>query len=292
MLRPTWHLVAAADVRWLLALTAPRVHALNAPYHRRCGLDATTLRRTADAVCRALEGGPRTRDELRPAVAACGVAVEGTVPMALVMMHAELEGLVCSGPRRGRAHTYALMDARVPPTTMDDRDAMRAELARRYAGARGPVTAHDLAWWSGLTVTDARRGLHDAGDALRRRSIDGVAHWEVADPPEPVPVSDATHLMSVFDEYLIGYADRTAMGAAPPPGGPGARGAVTSVVIDRGRVAGVWHRRLRAGRVTVTVTPRRPPSAAARGRIEAAAARYAAFLGCAADVCWRADDGI
>lgn len=282
VLRPTWHLVAAADVRWLLALTAPRVHAANAPYYRRTGLDAATLARTDEAICRALEDGPRTRDELRSAVAACGVAAERTEPMALAVMHAELEGLVCSGPACGSRPRYVLMDRRVPPGPPRDPVDARAELARRYATSRGPVTARDLAWWSGLTLSDARRGLADAGDALRVERIDGADHWSAADPP-PCPAGDATHLLPAFDELLVGYADRSAMsgGRAIP-----AADLLGPVVVDHGTVVATWRRRLRAGAVEVAVTPYAPVPGGARERIEAAAAVFAAFSGGTARMVW------
>src|SRR5438034_1307237 len=38
VMRPTWHFVTPADIRWLLALTGPRVLAFSAYYFRKNGL--------------------------------------------------------------------------------------------------------------------------------------------------------------------------------------------------------------------------------------------------------------
>ncbi len=115
MLRPTWHFVAPADIRWLLALTAPRVHAANGTQYRSLGLEPALLGRCHTVLENALRGGRHlTRDELRGALQQAGIATDGVQRSTYIMMHAELEGIICSGPRRGRQFTYALLEERVP----------------------------------------------------------------------------------------------------------------------------------------------------------------------------------
>jgi hypothetical protein len=158
LLRPTWHFVTPADIRWLLALTGPRVHAHNAHRYRELGLEASTLARSHDVLAAALAGGRwLTRPELAAVLEGAGLSAEGQ-RMPYLLMHAELEGVICSGPRRGKQFTYALLDERVPAAPVLDQDAALAELARRYLRTRGPATVHDFAWWSGLTVTAIRQG--------------------------------------------------------------------------------------------------------------------------------------
>jgi hypothetical protein len=287
VLRPTWHFVLPTDIRWLLALTAPRVKAGLASRHRQLGLDSRTLRRSSAAVERALRDAAQlTRDELREVLGRAGIQADG-VRMAHVMGWAELDGIVCSGPRRGKQFTYALLDARAPAGPTRTRDEALATLARRYFASRGPATVHDFAKWSGLTLADARRGLQAVESELRRDVVDDRAYWTSgAAPParaasgRAASASGRAHLLSIFDEYISGYKDRSAIVAPEharklwPMGN-----AVTHVIILDGQIVGTWRRRLEAK--TVTVEPRffEPSTNAAKRAVAAAARRYGDFLG-------------
>src|SRR5262249_52761007 len=115
LLRPTWHFVTPHDIRWMLALTAPRVHAVNAYMYRKLDLDGAIFKRSNAALAKALRGGhTRTRDELRRVLQRAGIAVDAELRMSYLMMRAELDGIVCSGPRRGKQFTYTLLDERAP----------------------------------------------------------------------------------------------------------------------------------------------------------------------------------
>ena len=115
VLRPTWHFVAAEDLRLVLQVTAKRVHQANAFMYRSLELDPARLDRFAEFVRELLRGGNHlTRNEIRAALPA-GWAEEKGFQMAYLMMYAELEGVVVSGPRHGNQYTYALVDERVPP---------------------------------------------------------------------------------------------------------------------------------------------------------------------------------
>ncbi len=189
--------------------------------------------------------------------------------MGFLMMRAELDGLVCSGPRHG-AHptrTPSSTSARpTPPGRSRARRPWRRLFVRRYLTSHGPATLRDFTWWSGLTLTDARRGAEAAGDALLREEIDGQTYW--SDSGAPPPAAGArTHLLHTYDEY-ISYRDRSAIHDP-------ARGALFTfdhlLVVD-GRIVGTWKRTLAKGGVTVTTSPfapgpmpsggpsRRPPS--------------------------------
>jgi hypothetical protein len=112
VLRPTWHFVASADLRWLLELTAPRVHALNAYAYRRGELDRALLRRSTDLIADAVAGGNHlTRTEIAALLARHGITAEG-FRLGYILIHAELERMICSGPLRGKRHTYALFEER------------------------------------------------------------------------------------------------------------------------------------------------------------------------------------
>jgi hypothetical protein len=290
VLRPTWHLVAPADIRWLLALTGPRVQQGNAGPYRQVELDAATRTRSRRALERALrDGRALTREALVPALARAGIDASDGRRLGYLLMDAELEGVVCSGPREGKQFTWALLEERVPPaprSAPDTRDAMLAGLARRYFGTRGPATAQDFAMWSGLTVTDARRGAQAAEGAtgLARLTIGDAAHWTDARADDTVvPVTkQATqaHLLPNYDEYFIGLRDRAAILVALRAAGASLDNVALSghLFTAGGQVLGGWRRGRRAGGVAIEVTPLVTPTPAQRKALAAAVAALGAFM--------------
>ncbi len=211
ILRPTWHFVAAADIRWMLALSAPRVRAMLASYDRKLELDKKVLSRSRSVLTKALQGGKQlTRSELRDELTKARIRADGTQRLAHLMMHAELDGLICSGGRRGKQFTYSLLEERVPPAKEMQRDEALSELALRFFTTRGPATLHDFAWWSGLTKGDATRGVQATADKLNSTIIGERTYWH----PTPKRVATdklLTRLLPIYDEYFIGLKDRTAM---------------------------------------------------------------------------------
>jgi hypothetical protein len=274
VLRPTWHFVAAADIRWLLALTAPRVHARNRHMYRREGLDAATLARAGDIVAAELaDGESRSRPELAAALARAGIEAAG-FRLAYLLMHAELEGIVCSGPRRGRRHTYALLARRAPSAAVLPPEAALAELTRRFFRSRGPATVRDFTTWSSLTVADAETGLALVGDELERLEVGGTA-WYAA--PEDVPRRGRTgaFLIPMYDELTIGYRDLRVVLAAP------SGGRLERPVVVEGRTVGSWRRTLARGAAIVDVTLFAPVGEAA---LRPAVRRFGRFLGLPAEL--------
>ena len=280
VLRPTWHFVTPADIRWMLALTAPRVRALLAHYDRKLDITPAVVRRSNRAVAAALAGGAQlTRLELKAVLAKAGVKADGTQRLAHIIMHAELDAVICSGARRGKQFTYALLDERAPTGRLPSREQALGDLAARYFTGHGPAQLKDFAWWSGLTLAQARTGLEMVRRELDEEEIDGKRYWLAAGVRLPARTARAAWLLPPYDEYLIGYKDR---GAAMDPAlwAPmaGRDPYVAPVVLD-GRVIGGWRRTL--GQETVRITlklPSRPGPADAR-LVEEAARRYGEFLG-------------
>lgn len=275
VMRPTWHFVTPRDIQWMLELTAPRVQRRMQPYNRRLELDSPILNRALSVVERALSGGRYlTRLELSNRLARAGIAARGQ-RLAHLVLHAELERVICSGPRRGKVFTYALLAERAPGSNRVPREEAIAELARRYFGSHGPATIRDFVWWSGLVTADAKRGL----EIIRAQHsvIDGLTYWFVGGLPADRARRWNSHLLPVYDEYLVAYRDRQAVphgswGVATPSRFP------HPVVID-GRPAGMWRIvRSREG-VTVEVVPLRTFSRPERRELADAAARYAHFAG-------------
>jgi hypothetical protein len=281
VLRPTWHFVAPADIRWMLSLTGPRIDSGNRPYYRRLGLDGDILKRTRAIVERALrKTGELTRAEIASTLAAAGLPITG-IGLAHVMMHAELEGVVCSGARAGGQFTYALLDARAPRGKIVTRDEALGELARRYFVSRGPASLRDFMWWSGLVAADARRGIEIAGTALASEAIEGRTRWSALSPRRtPAAAANDAHLLPNYDEYIVAYRDRDIIVGTPrrPAEGPRNSDVFAHALVIGGRLAGAWTKAERRDGVSVDVVSRRRLTPADRRALAAAVQRYGRFL--------------
>ncbi len=279
VLRPTWHFVTPADIRWLLALTAPRVNAAAAYQYRRLELDEATFKHCAQALSKALAGQPMTRAEVETVVNQAGI-VTNNLRLIHLLMHAELAGVICSGGRRGKQFTYALLDERAPEAKALPRDEALAQLALRYFTSHGPATPQDFAWWSGLTLTDARRGLEAVKDQLWREAVNDQDYWQ---PKSDSPVKDSqptARLLPNYDEYTVGYADRRAIFDAAHADQLGALNSVlTQVVVIDGQIAGTWQRTLHKQSVIIAIKPFKPLTQRAQRAVLRAAQHFGAFLG-------------
>ncbi|MGE0704046.1 MAG: winged helix DNA-binding domain-containing protein [Vicinamibacterales bacterium] len=276
MMRPTWHFVTPADIRWMLGLTSPRVHAVNAFYYRQAGIDDRAAARARTIVERALGRQCLTRTELAAKFERAGLPSTGN-PLAYIMMRLELDQVVCSGPRRGKQFTYALMDERVPQSEPRSKDDALGAIAMRYFASHGPATARDLAWWSGLTQREVRRGIEIAGAGLSSIEFDGHRCW-FAGNPVALRATRSAHLLPNYDEYLIAHKDRGFIPRAvvPAPGQKPPRDLHPHHVIVNGRLAGSWRRLDSATGADVDLYPGVPARHASL--VKSAVARYRAFI--------------
>jgi hypothetical protein len=278
VLRPTWHFVAPEDIRWMLELTGPRVKASIASYARNVSLDEVTFKRSQKVIERALRGGRHvTRSALRQALQRAGIPTDG-IRAVLMLMRAELDGLICSGPRAGKEFTYALLEERVPRSRALTRDEALMELARRYFTSRGPATLQDFVWWSGLTTADARSGIEMAGNDLSRDVIDGNVCWLPSTKRALRRTAGAAHLLPVYDEYLVAYKDRSAV-VDSRYCKPGTNLLFGSTIVVNGRVAGTWKSTRSEHETLVTLSAFAPLTGRVRRAVDDAARRYGAFLG-------------
>jgi hypothetical protein len=280
ILRPTWHFVTPADIRWMLSISGPRVNALNAHYYGQFEIDRRVVTRSRRVIERALgKGRHLTRTELGAALERSGIAATG-IRLAHLMMRAELDGVICSGARRGRQFTYALLDQRAPRATAIPREEALAELTRRYFASHGPATLRDYVWWSGLTMKDAKAGVEAAGAALREHLIDERSYWSAPTVTLRADRSSA-YLLPSFDEYVVAYANRDALVLPHRRGisGPRASDVLSNPVVIDGVVTGTWTKSVRPGDVRVTVVPYQRLAPAGGRAVVAAADRFGKFLG-------------
>ena len=285
VLRPTWHFVDPEDIRWMLALTGPNVVKRMATYDRQLEISEADFRRSNAALTKALRDGAHlTRAELKDVLSRAKVGPLGVQRAAHILMRAELDAVICSGPRRGKQFTYALLDDRVPPTPEKVRDEALLELTRRYFRTRSPATAQDFSWWSGLTMPDVRRGIDLAGTELEQVTIDDKAYWSAGvSTARPAP---SAHLLPNYDEFFIGYRDRSAIGhrVASVTSVTGWGSFIAHVVAVDGQLVGGWKRLPGRGKVTLRFTLVATLSGAERARVLGEARRFGAFAGLSVEV--------
>ncbi|GIF53633.1 winged helix DNA-binding protein [Asanoa ferruginea] len=281
ILRPTWHFVLGEELGWIQAVTAHRVHVFNGHYNRMHGLDAATVAATTKVITDALRGGNHlTRNELSAALADAGFSATGN-KLAYVVMFAELDGLIANGVQRGKQHTYALVEERVPaPRRLDPKEGL-AELTRRYFTSHGPATIKDFAWWSSLTVAEIKRGIAACGAALTSAEVNGRTLWSAADAPPPAPPPPAA-LLQGYDEYVVAYSDTkfayNLAGASAKPGQYTENMMFHPIAFD-GQIGAFWRRKAAPKRIAVEIDLLVDPTTRQREALKAEIDRYEAFAG-------------
>jgi len=280
-MRGTLHFVAAEDARWMLELLASRsMTRSRGRLEREFGLDAATLRRARTLIERALRGGHAlTRGEIYAMLERGGIATGASRGLHILYALSH-ERVICFGPRRGKQPALVLLDEWLPEPSRKTREESLAELARRYFTGHGPATAADLVWWSGLTVKSASEAISLAANDLERETIDGNPMWSSRTPISAPRSPRAVHLLPPFDEFMVGYKDRSAMIApehvkAVNIGG----GMINAVLVINGLVTGRWSRALNPKSVDFTISPFRALTASETRAIEREVSRYGEFVG-------------
>jgi hypothetical protein len=284
ILRPTWHFVLPDDVRWILAATSPRVLRAMSYRHAQVGLDDPAhVTRSLDALGELLRGRAfLTRREIGAAFGERPGLPSAGEQLGHLLLLAELEGLVCSGPMKGVHHSYALLDELVPPAPALGRDEALARLAHRFFAGHGPASLKDLARWASVTPADARAGvaatLAATPGALEEVEIDGVTHWFDPSLPRRTTAGRAAHLLPVYDEAVLTYP---AVNFPAAPGHP-TGGAVDPfwepVIVDETN-AGLWRRTVGKDAVAVETRLATGLDHEQRALVLEAARRLADFLG-------------
>lgn len=253
ILRPTWHFVAAADIRWMLQLSAPRVHAYIGHYYRKLGLDKKLFNRSNKVLEKILQGKQYlTRTEIAAAWEKAKIDT-GDLRLNHLLIYAELEGLICSGPIRGKHITYALLEERVPAAKQFSREESMYELALRYYQSHGPASLKDFAWWSGLSLTDVRQAIASAGNKLLSQKTDTETYY-YPDTLQQGSAVTSTLLLPNFDEYVVAYADKSLYTGKEAErllrsGNP----LFSNTVVVNGQVAGIWKRSVKTKTIEVSV---------------------------------------
>lgn len=281
VMRPTWHFVAPEDLRWMQMLTAPRVEAMLAYQYRRLELDPAVLKKSRTALERALLGGRQlTRAELGAALARAGIEADG-LRLAHIISHAELQAVLCSGGRRGKQFTYALVEERATRSRDLGRDEALALLTERYFTGHGPATLHDYAWWSGLPSPDVRAGLDMVKSRLVHEEMDGRVYWMAPSLPKVRRQRGTLQLLPNYDEYIVGYTDRSAIFDRVHAAHLDSRHnpLFNHTIVNAGRIIGTWTRAVSKDALSISAKPFDRLSNAQVKSLEQAAKRLGKFLG-------------
>ncbi|RBL89837.1 winged helix DNA-binding domain-containing protein [Chitinophaga flava] len=277
VLRPTWHFVAPQDLRWMLELTAPRIKAFCSYNDNRWGITPAMISKSHKILEKLLRDKQQlNRLQIAPALREAGISTD-EYRLGALLMHAELDRIICSGPRHGKQFTYVLLEEHVAPVASLSREASLATLALRYFTSHGPATLQDYAWWSGLTITEAKRGLDAIQDELVSVAVDGKTYWMSPDQQHPA-AQPSVFLLPAFDEFTVAYKKRDIQqllinGSLPPMASLG------PVIVVDGQITGTWKRSIRKNDILLELQHFQPLKKSHQPALKAAIQQYSDFTG-------------
>jgi len=279
-MRGTLHVVAAEDVRWILALTSPGNLSGSARRRQNLELDDKTLLHCHQVLTRTLQGGKqKSRDDIYAALESAGISTAGQRGYH-ILWNAALHGLICFASTTDKEQNFALLEEWVAPAQARARDEALAILALRYFTSHGPATIKDFIWWSGLSAGEARSGLEANKAHLLQETVNKQTCWM---PPDICVQKQEASVFALpgFDEYLLGYQDRSAVLDAENAEKicPGGNGMFASTIVIDGKVAGTWKRTIKKSSISISAASFAKLSRAQRGAFKQAAERYAMFMG-------------
>jgi hypothetical protein len=279
LLRPTWHFVSNDDIYWLLELTAQQIKVSFKSRHKQLGLTKAILRKSNSIIEKALRGGHHlSREELINELGKAKIATDENRASHLFAW-AELEGLICSGASKKGKQTYALFEERVQKIKTFDKDEALATIAKKYFTSRCPATLQDFLWWSGLSVTDAKRALEMVRSEFIPETINSQTYWFTPSFSIPQANDESAYLLPAYDEFIICYKDRSAsLPFETTKKAISSNGIFRPVVVINGQVSGIWRRTVSNDKVLVEAKLFDPPSKAITNHIEEATAQYARYL--------------
>ncbi len=279
LLRPTWHLVSSDDIYWMLNLNAPQIRASMRSRDRELGLTASVFEKSNSIFENALQGGKHlSREALLSHLENVNIATDSNRASHL-LMHAELDGIICSGRIINNQQSYALLSARVPKTTILSREEAISSLAAKYFTSHGPATLYDFIWWSGLSVSEAKKALAMVKSNLVSETIDEQVYWFANTSAILTSDKDVVHLLPAYDEFLISYKDRTA--SLPFKNHSKAvsnNGIFKPIIVVNGQVVGIWRRTIKKDKIIMEIEPFQPQPKAITNLIMEAALRYGRFM--------------
>ena len=280
LLRPTWHLVSADDIWWMLELTAAQVRMKSGSRLKELGINSEVCLKSNQVIESAFANHKYlTREELYLEMEQNKVD-GGKDRWSHLIFLAELDGILCSGIKKDKNQTYAILGDRVPRPASISRDEALGKLAFKYFSSHSPASLNDFIWWSGLSVTAAKRALEIIKPGFISENIANQEFWLPENLSRSAPVIPSVYLLPAFDEFLISYKDRTA--AFPLAQHSKAftnNGIFHPVIVVNGEVKGLWKRTIKKD--TVYFEPKffNPVSKDVLDLTKKSARKFAEFLG-------------
>jgi hypothetical protein len=252
LMRPTLHFVSAEDIYWMLELTAPQIKSSLESRHKELELSESIFTKSKCIIDKALSNRHNlTREELAEEFNNAKIKTDNN-RLYHLLVRSELDGLLCSGPRKDGKHTYALLQERVPNKKSFSRDESLFELAKRYFTSHCPATIQDFVWWSGLSAKEARRASESVKYSFVTETIDSEKYLF---PNSSFIISfdrTSVHLLPAFDEFLISYKDRSAsLSFAYNKKAVSSNGIFYPVIVVNGQVTGLWKRFIKKNKVII-----------------------------------------
>jgi len=285
LMRPTWHFVSADDIYWMLELTASQIKAVLNSRHRLLELTEIGVRKSQEVMEKALSTkNSMTREELLNELQKANIPTD-LQRASHFMLRAEIDGLICSGVIKGKKQTYDLLSVRVPRKIIMLKEEALAKLAKSYFSSHGPATLPDFVWWSGLSVSDARRGLEMNRPGLNSDSTGSETYWYVNPVIVPKTLPDSVYLLPAFDEFLISYKNRRAIITAEDhKKAISENGIFRPVILVNGQISGLWKRTFKKDRVVVEIEYFRPHNITEKHLIDDAVDSFGYFSELKADI--------
>lgn len=279
VLRPTWHLVAAEDLPWMLELTANHVQRAALYSHKQLGLDEEVLKKGIKVIEKALSKHKYlSKDALITQLQEAKIDTSAN-RASHFLFAAELEGLICSGPSQGNKLTYALLEERVPKVIKMTREEALGTLALRYFTSHGPATLKDFVWWSGLSPADAQKGILANDGRLQQEDIEGVAYWLKPVEGRKKNAKDI-HVLPAYDEFIISYTDRSASLAAEfGKHAISNNGIFKPTIVVEGQVVGAWKRLSKPKQLSISMDFFHKPTDGLLEKTKRQFEAYAQFVG-------------
>lgn len=279
VLRPTWHFVSAKDIHWMLELTAPRIKPMSKAMHRLLELNQIVFNKSYDIIIQELKGGRHiVREELIKKLNQHGI-ITNENRASHIFLNAELDGLICSGTIIDKKQSYTLLEEWVSKTTKFNKDESLANLAFRYFNSHSPASIHDFAWWSGLSLSEARNAIQLIKSELTQTKIGSVDYYLVYKEEENDLSDKNVFLLPAFDEYLISYKDRrSSISIDFQKYAFTNNGIFKPIIVFNGEVTGIWKRTIKNNRIIIETNYFKKHNKHLKQLIEKEANRYAMFL--------------
>lgn len=279
-LRGTWHFMSPDDIRWILQIAASRISSLYASYYRKLGLDKAMLSKCYKVMEQNMrDGNLLTREEIAAALQKKKIATHD-MRLSFMLLHAALHGLICHTSRRKKSFTFGLLDEWVPANQKMSLNEAITSLTKKYFISHGPATVQDFAWWSGLTVSEAKKGIDRAGTVLRCEVVDGVSYYMSADG-YATGKPKGVFLLPGFDEYFIAYKDRNLIMNTEYTRKMMAvkNGLYSNTIVVDGVIAGMWKRTINKDNINMELNLFEKLSAAKSRELDKAIKEFGKFAG-------------